>query len=385
MSAELAPRGNIFSGPKSLSIQPTFQCNAACTDCGTFSSPHEKASISLESIIAAIDEAKELGFFNVVFTGGEATLRWDDLIAGIAHATSLDFPTRVVTNGFWAWTVEKAAAKIDILMAAGLKEINFSTGDEHVKFVPIDRVVNGVLAALDRQLPVHVMVELRAQRHVTKDVLFAQPRISALPDDVKARIGVSESPWMPIDPSRVEKYPAGTAIDSTNISSATGCDSILQTYTLQGDGRIGCCCGLGLRLLPELNVAHAAEPGFLRRAVTEAESDLLKLWIRYVGAERVLAWAAEKNPEIQWEGMYAHRCQACMRIYHDPLVAEAILEHHEEMLATILQNMWLDQEYLPSQLGNVFAGPGAPSRFTLGDTRAQDAEEPAALAAIAAD
>ena len=54
---------------------------------------------------------------------------------------------------FGPWTVEKAAAKIDILMAAGLKEINFSTGDEHVKFVPINRVVNGVRAALDRQLP----------------------------------------------------------------------------------------------------------------------------------------------------------------------------------------------------------------------------------------
>jgi MoaA/NifB/PqqE/SkfB family radical SAM enzyme len=61
----------MVSGPKTLSIMPTYTCTAACSDCGTLSSPRERSRLPLSIIKSAIRQAKQLGFANVVFTGGE--------------------------------------------------------------------------------------------------------------------------------------------------------------------------------------------------------------------------------------------------------------------------------------------------------------------------
>ena len=76
----------------------------------------------------------------------------------------------------------------------------------------------------------------------------------------------------------------------------------------------------------------------------------MKLWIHYKGPEKILAWAAEKNPTIVWENMYAHRCQACHRIYKDPEVSNVVREHYAELLADVLQSAWLDEYVFPQTM-----------------------------------
>src|SRR5262249_16750793 len=113
-----------FRGLRTLSIMPTYTCTAACADCASLSGPKDRTRLNSEEIFAAIDEARRLGFFNVVFTGGEATLRWSELLKWISHAAKLRFPTRVVTNAHWATRPETASDRIDQLITAGLSEIN---------------------------------------------------------------------------------------------------------------------------------------------------------------------------------------------------------------------------------------------------------------------
>jgi organic radical activating enzyme len=335
---------------KVLSIMPTFRCTAACTNCGTFSSPAERTTLDREAMLAAIKEAKQLGFAVVVFTGGEATLQRRDLLAGISYATELGLPTRVVSNAYWARSPQKAAKVLDELVGAGLSEINYSTGDEHIRFVPIERVAIASVAAIERQLPVHVMVELRSTRAVTREVLLARPELDVLDEEQRKLLHVAESPWMPIEPDQIEQYPAGVAVDQTNIASRAGCDSILRTYTVQSDGRVASCCGLGMRVIDDLNVTTVAEPGFLRRAIETSESDMLKLWIHTLGPDRILQWAAEKDPSIRWEGQYAHHCQTCHRLYRDPKVRAVIERHGAEMMPVVAQTLWLDQYFAPDIL-----------------------------------
>jgi hypothetical protein len=346
--ASVPPR--LYRGPQTLCIQPTFQCSAQCADCGTFSSPYDKTTLGLEIMLSAIDQAKTMGFANVVFAGGEATIRWEMLLKGIEHAHRCSLPARLVTNGYWATTPDIANARTAALIKAGLDEINFSTGDEHVRFVPAECVINAIVAAVSHGLPTHVMVELRSERKVTKNTITDDPRIRSLPAEQQQLLGFTESPWMPVDPGRVEAYADGIAASRENLADRVGCDSVLQTYIVQADGRIGACCGLGLRIIPELNVARTVGNEFLASAVTEAESDFLKLWIHTHGPEKILAWAAEKDPSIQWEDMYAHRCQACLRLYKDPTVREVVREHYHEMLAEVMQAHWLDSKYLPHWL-----------------------------------
>uniref|UniRef100_Q01Z17 Radical SAM domain protein n=1 Tax=Solibacter usitatus (strain Ellin6076) TaxID=234267 RepID=Q01Z17_SOLUE len=343
-------RGGVTSALKTLSIMPTFTCPAACADCASLSSPRDRTNVRQEAVLAAIREARELGFYNVVFTGGEATLRWKDLLEGIRLARSLDFPVRLVTNAHWAHDPERATQGIGELLEAGLTEINYSTGDEHARFIPVERVLHAIAAATARGLHVVVVVELRAERLVTRAALEGHPLYALLSSGQKEKIRVLESPWMPLEPYTVERYPEGVAIDRRNLAWRPGCDNLMQTYTLQADGRIGCCCGIGMRRIDELNVGNVSDDRPLHRAIEEAENDFLKLWIRWKGPERVLAWAASIDPAIRWEGMYAHHCQACARVYRDPRVAAVIREHYESVMADVIQSGWMDEEFVPGVL-----------------------------------
>lgn len=340
----------IVTGTKTLSVMLTYTCPAACANCGTLSSPAERTNLHREHVMQTIRDAKDLGFGLVVFTGGETTLRWNDTLDGIRLASSLGMLTRIVTNAHWAHSLEAARSKIDQLIAAGLSEINYSTGDEHVRFIPLERVATACVAAAERAFRVHVMIELKAQRAVCAADILEHPMIQALPDGARKYVTAVESPWMPLDPGVREVYPEGVAATRETIGTRTGCDSILRTYTLQADGRIAACCGLGMRLIDELNVTVANGPGSLARAIDEAENDFLKVWIRYKGPERILAWAAEKDRSIDWDGRYAHTCQACRRLYSDPRVAAVIREHYEEIAAEVLQCAWMDDHFFPQVL-----------------------------------
>lgn len=334
---------SFYNGSRTLSVMHTYTCPAACEHCGTYSSPDNRTTLPLERVLSAIDEASRLGFANVVFTGGETTLRWKELLAAIEHATALGLPTRVVTNAHWAYSPAAAQMRIADLVAAGLFEINFSTGDEHVRFVPLERVVLGCVAAVRSRLPVHVMVENRKTRGIDAKDVLEHPLVAALAPEERKRLRVLPSPWMPLDPSVKASYDEGVAVDRKNVAMRSGCDSVLETYTLKADGTIAACCGIGMFDIRELTVTDTQSGGFLQRAIELAEDDFLKVWLHYVGPEKILAWAATKDPGIEWEGWYAHHCQSCHRIYKDPRVRACIREHYEEVVAEVLQAAWLEE------------------------------------------
>jgi hypothetical protein len=137
------------------------------------------------------------------------------------------------------------------------------------------------------------------------------------------------------------EYPDGIYANKNNVAQRTGCDSVLSNYVVQGTGKIAPCCGLGMRTVAELQIGDAVKiaPGDtnpLAAAITEAESDLFLYALHKIGPEKIVAWAAQKDPSIQWENMYAHRCQACMRIYRDLKVKQVIIDNIQELMAEMV-------------------------------------------------
>ena len=330
-----------LSTGRTLSIMPTFQCTAACKSCGTLSSPRDATWLRPELMFSAIDQAADNGYSVVVFTGGEATLAGDQLIDGIRHAVQLGLSVRLVTNAWWASDIENARQSVANYREAGLSEINFSTGDQHRRFVPIENVIHATEAAIEHGLPVGIMIEVINSRTTMKETVQNHPEYIRLSREFpNAQVVIHESPWMPLSPMRTYSYPEGLAANRNNLAVRTGCDSVLGTTTIQADGRIGACCGLGMRLIPELQIGTIEETS-LEDADKRAADDFLKRWIRVEGPERILAWAAEIDQNIEWEDMYAHRCQACLRLYKDPKVRHVILQHHHEKLADVLFGEWL--------------------------------------------
>lgn len=105
---------------------------------------------------------------------------------------------------------------------------------------------------------------------------------------------------------------------------------------------------LGEKLIPELQLGSIA-----RTSIAEADAaganDFLKRWIRVEGPERILAWAAGHDQSIEWEGMYAHHCQACLRLYKDPKVRRVITDHYAEKIADVAFKEWLLYHYAPDE------------------------------------
>lgn len=326
---------------RNLTLMLTYRCNAQCAECGTFSSPHDKNDITLETALSSIDWAKAEGMTQVIFTGGEPTLRWDDLVASIRHAQGKGMSTRVVSNAQWAETPEKAAQGIKELQEAGLEEINYSTGDEHVRFIPLEHVLNAVQAAVKAKMPCALMFELRAKSRI--DEVELQKRLAALApeEDMEKYFTFIRSPWMPIRPDNIEEYPEGLYANKSNVAHRRGCESVLSNYVVQGSGKIAPCCGLGMRTVPELQIGSALEEAQdgknpLAQAIEEGESDLFLYALHKIGPEKIVAWAATKDESIKWEDMYAHRCQACMRIYRDPKVKQVLIDNIQELMAEMV-------------------------------------------------
>ena len=326
---------------RTLSVMPTYRCTAECAHCGTLSSPREKTRLPVDHMLSAIDQAADNGYVVVVFTGGEPTLAGRDLIAGIERAAARGLIVRMVTNAHWAISAEAADRRLREWMSAGLSEINYSTGDQHTRFVPLERVFRATRAAAKAGLRVCIMVETVKERRVTEETIEADPEFAAIRTDFpEVGIRIHESPWMPLSPSQVQEYPGDILANAGNLAMRSGCNSVLSTTTIEADGRIGACCGLGMRLIPELQLGAIADTS-LADADREAGDDFLKRWIRVEGTEKILAWAATHDPEIEWENMYAHRCQACLRIYQDPKVRAVIRDHHQEKIADVMFGEWL--------------------------------------------
>lgn len=316
----------VKTAEKYLCIMPTFQCTAECTHCGTVSSPRDHTWLPDDLMNDAIDEAAAAGFRGIVFTGGEPTLAGDKLFMAMRRAGLHGLPLRVVTNGHWAASDESAARWIENLVSAGLSEINLSTGDQHSRFVPLDNIFHAARTSVAACVATVIMVECVRERTVSKKAIESDERFQAiLHDHPHAQLTVLESVWSPLSPSRIQGYPTNVAVDKTNLAQRRGCESIFLAPTVQPDGRISPCCGLGIRFVPELQIGNIGEVTILE-ATQKAEGDFLKQWIRLEGPEKILAWAATIDPSIEWENMYAHHCQACIRLYRDQKVRKVIAE-----------------------------------------------------------
>jgi hypothetical protein len=179
------------------------------------------------------------------------------------------------------------------------------TGDQHARFVPVKRVIMATDAALAAGLRVAIMVETTRERSITRESIEGDPGYVALRDR-HGPVMINESPWMPLSPSVRGDYEPDQLVNSRTLPAHGGCDSVLSTTTVQADGTIAACCGIGMRLVPELQVGDIRSTELVE-ADRRAADDFLKRWIRVEGPERILAWAASKDDSIEWEDSILRR------------------------------------------------------------------------------
>jgi radical SAM protein with 4Fe4S-binding SPASM domain len=85
--------------PQMLYIHPTFRCNLKCIYCYNKEDRQEsdQAELSAEEWFDVLDQARDMGVENIVFTGGEPLLRKDTLEIA-KYANSIGLSSQMLTN-----------------------------------------------------------------------------------------------------------------------------------------------------------------------------------------------------------------------------------------------------------------------------------------------
>jgi molybdenum cofactor biosynthesis enzyme MoaA len=127
----------------SIGLLVTYQCNIECKHCGLSCSPQNDEWMSMDEMKNIAVQASGLGVTCIALTGGEPTLIKHEHLCNyfrfIKKETSIS-NIRIVTNGHWAKSYDKAYSILKEWKDAGLDELNVSCGEFHQEFVPIENI-----------------------------------------------------------------------------------------------------------------------------------------------------------------------------------------------------------------------------------------------------
>src|SRR3970282_1755669 len=93
----------------SLHLLLTYQCTLECDHCFVWGSPRQSGTLTLENIRHILQQASNLGTVeSIYFEGGEPFLYYAVLLKAARMAARLGFQVGIVSNAYWATSVEDA-------------------------------------------------------------------------------------------------------------------------------------------------------------------------------------------------------------------------------------------------------------------------------------
>ncbi|MCL2097706.1 MAG: radical SAM protein [Bacteroidales bacterium] len=295
--------------PRILTIIPTHKCTAACDECCFRCTPQVETIMDYHKIERYIDEAID-SFPNieiVVFTGGEPFLLDDKLPLVIKRVASHKRLTRVVTNGYWASSYENAIKKLTPLKEAGLTEINFSTGDNHQKFISIDNIVYGTKAAYNLGVrPICISVESPPTAQFKTSDIYNDSILSPMIEE--GTLLVLNAAWMTFK----------TNLDNNNLSFSlenlrphTPCHNLYENIVINPYSQMLACCGLTVEYNEYLKLGSLADYSIANLYYQQYE-DLFKFWLYVDGPEYIY----EKIMSIRGikKDFFPHECAYCVEL-----------------------------------------------------------------------
>jgi 4Fe-4S single cluster domain len=135
----------------------TYRCTYACDHCFVWGSPDAEGTMTLAQLTSAIDQAADCGVESVYFEGGEPTLVYPVVLAAAAHARRRGLEWGMVSNCFWATSIEDAKVWLAPFVDLGISDLSLSSYAYFVEDADEDCLRNAVLAARELGLPMGVL------------------------------------------------------------------------------------------------------------------------------------------------------------------------------------------------------------------------------------
>ena len=115
-----------------LHLLQTYQCNFECDHCFVFSGPGAKGVMKILDMRQIFKQANQSGNIKgICFEGGEPFLYYQTLLWGLRAAKSHKFRRSIVTNAYWATSVEDAKEWLIPISEIGIHDLAISDDVYH--------------------------------------------------------------------------------------------------------------------------------------------------------------------------------------------------------------------------------------------------------------
>ena len=132
----------------------TYACTNECDHCFLHCSPRARGTFTLEQLRATFAEIKRMNSIqDVYFEGGEPFLYYPLLLEGLRLASKLGLRAGVVTNGYWATTVEDAELWLRPIQEIGIADLSVSDDAFHLSTEAGSPAKQAVAAAAKLGMP----------------------------------------------------------------------------------------------------------------------------------------------------------------------------------------------------------------------------------------
>lgn len=136
----------------------SYRCTDECDHCFVWSSPQARGTMTLAQIQDVLQQAKDLGTVEMVyFEGGEPFLFYPIMVQSMREAAALGFNTGIVTNSYWATSVEDAVEWLRPIADAGIADLSLSSDLFHGEEMMTQAARNSADAASHLGLPESIL------------------------------------------------------------------------------------------------------------------------------------------------------------------------------------------------------------------------------------
>ncbi len=141
----------------------SYRCTDECDHCFLWGSPRAGGTMTLAQVRDVLHQAKALGTVEMVyFEGGEPFLFYPIMVRGLQEAAAMGFKTGVVSNCYWATSVEDAAEWLGPIAEIGIDDLSLSSDLFHGEAMMTQEARNALAGAKRLRLPESIIsIEVR--------------------------------------------------------------------------------------------------------------------------------------------------------------------------------------------------------------------------------
>lgn len=318
--------------PTTISLISTFKCTAKCANCCFGCNPSLNKAMTYEEMKKYVDLCMKQYHDSLkvlVITGGECMIYRKNVEKIIFYATKIGLSTRIVTNAFWATSYKIAMDIVKRLVDCGLKEINFSTGDEHQKSVPLRNVRNASVASARLGLVPIINIETHdnSSEHTLKRLVKDKVFIGFVS---KSLIKIEKGVWISFKGNK-ENLTYESCFMPHRFDR---CLNLFQLIPINPYGEVLACCGLTSEQNPYLRLGNINKQP-IKEIYETSFKDVLKIWLYIEGPAKILKYIKQRKNE-KFSFCASHICDICRTLFMDNENITFLKKDYENYISNLI-------------------------------------------------